>query len=66
MRLLMTCAALIAMGLTSACVTTIGAGEACAQYGTARASMPAETASLNDSWLRWVVETDTRLTEVCR
>jgi hypothetical protein len=55
--------------LLSSCATTRGAGEAgCAAYAEARLSLPdVETiAEVPAPWRAWIVETDTRMTGVCR
>ncbi len=62
-----TYAVLAAMIFLTSCAATKVAGDAgCASYGEARLSIPADADALPDAWLRWVVMTDTRMTEVCR
>ena len=61
------CAALIATSLLANCATTTAIGNSgCQAYGEARLSMPVETDTLSDAWLKWLAEADTRMTAVCR
>lgn len=60
------CAALMAMTLFAGCAETMAGGNSgCAAYGEARLDMPPIETARGD-WLRWVAETDTRMTAVCR
>lgn len=59
------CAMLTAMLLLSNCAETTISGSGCASYEEARLSMPQDPDALPTNWLRWVVETDTRLTATC-
>ncbi len=60
------CAVLTAMTLLTNCAAMTVNGSGCAAYGEARLTMPVTNDGLDDDWFRYVVETDTRMTAVCR
>ena len=66
-KLFKICAMLTVTSLMASCETTTAIGNSgCVAYGEARTTLPRDTDALDDTWLRWVVTTDTRMTAVCR
>lgn len=58
---------ILIMAVLSGCTKPLVTTDAgCASYGEARLGLPKETATLSDEWLRYIAETDTRMTAVCR
>lgn len=61
------CAALAVMSLLTACAKTTASGDAgCGSYAEARGTMPDDPEALPEGWLKWLSETDTRMTATCR
>lgn len=66
MKLFLTCVTLTALTGLSNCARTVSDTSPCAAYAEARLSMPTDPEALPDNWLKYIAESDTRMTAICR